>query len=104
MKTTIKLTKTGVITLITFTLVSTSLQAVEARSQPTISAKKTIKLYQLKTCIVSNEELGSMGDYIRFVYQNQEIKVCCKPCIKKFKKNPKKYLKLLDKATKKKTK
>ena len=63
MKTIIKLTKLGVITLITFTLVSTSLQTVEARNRPTTSAKKTIKPYQLKTCIVSNEELGSMGDY-----------------------------------------
>ena len=50
------------------------------------------KPYALKTCIVSDNELGSMGDPVSFVYKGQEYKVCCKPCIKKFKKNPDKYL------------
>jgi hypothetical protein len=48
--------------------------------------------YPLKTCVVSGNELGSMGKPITKVYQNQEIKLCCKPCIKKFEANPAKYL------------
>ncbi len=48
--------------------------------------------YPLKTCLVSGNELGSMGKSITKVYQDQEIKLCCKPCIKKFDANPAKYL------------
>lgn len=50
------------------------------------------KPYTLKTCIVSDNKLGSMGDEQRMVYNGQEVKFCCKPCIAKFKKNPEKYL------------
>ena len=51
------------------------------------------KPYPLDTCIVSDNELGSMGDPISYNYNGQEVKFCCKPCIKKFKKDPEKYLK-----------
>lgn len=78
--------------------------STEVTVKPSISAKKKAKPYLLKKCIVSDEDLGSMGDPIIFVYKGQEIKVCCKPCIKKFKKNPKKYIKLLTEKTKKKSK
>ncbi len=50
------------------------------------------KSYPLKTCIVTDNDLGSMGDEQRIVYQGQEIKFCCKPCEAKFLKNPEKYL------------
>jgi len=50
------------------------------------------KPYPLKTCIVTENDLGSMGDEQRIVYQGQEIKFCCKPCEAKFLKNPAKYL------------
>jgi hypothetical protein len=41
---------------------------------------------------VDNNELGSMGKVVTKVYNDQEIKLCCKPCIKKFDANPAKYL------------
>ncbi len=50
------------------------------------------KPYPLKTCIVTENDLGSMGDEQRIVYQGQEIKFCCKPCEAKFLGNPVKYL------------
>ena len=50
------------------------------------------KPYPLKTCIVTENDLGSMGDEQRIVYQGQEIKFCCKPCTKKFAADPAKYL------------
>jgi YHS domain-containing protein len=53
--------------------------------------------YPLKTCVVSGNELGSMGKPITQVYNGQEIKLCCKPCIKKFDANPAKYLSKLKK-------
>lgn len=56
-----------------------------------------VKPYPLKTCLVSGNELGSMGKPITKVYNGQEIKFCCKPCIKKFEANPAKYLAKLPK-------
>jgi len=48
---------------------------------------------QLATCPVSGEKLGSdMGKPYVFVYQGQEVKLCCKGCLKDFNKTPEKYL------------
>jgi len=54
--------------------------------------KKTTAPYPLKTCIVTDNALGSMGDEQRITHQGREIKFCCKACIAKFQKNPAKYL------------
>ena len=51
-----------------------------------------VKPYLKKTCIVSGNKLGSMGIPVRMVREGQEIKFCCKPCIKKFNVDPTKYL------------
>ena len=51
-----------------------------------------VKPYLKKTCIVSGNKLGSMGIPVRMVREGQEIKFCCKPCIKKFSADPTKYL------------
>jgi hypothetical protein len=50
------------------------------------------KAYPLKVCIVTDNDLNSMGGAITRVYNGQEIKFCCKPCIKKFEAKPAKYL------------
>ncbi|MBC8325476.1 MAG: hypothetical protein H8E27_07605 [Verrucomicrobia subdivision 3 bacterium] len=50
------------------------------------------KAYPLKTCIVSDNDLKSMGDPVVIVHEGQQIKFCCKPCIKKFKNDPAKFL------------
>ncbi|MBC8245890.1 MAG: hypothetical protein H8E20_16060 [Verrucomicrobia bacterium] len=50
------------------------------------------KSYPLDVCIVSGNKLGSMGDPYKFEHEGREIKLCCKPCIRKFNKNPEKYL------------
>lgn len=55
-------------------------------------AEAATKPYPLKVCIVSGNELGSMGKVITKTHGDQEIKLCCKPCIKKFDKEPAKYL------------
>ena len=52
----------------------------------------SLKPYPLDVCIVSDNELGSMGDPVPYNHQGQQIKFCCKPRIKKFKANPDKYL------------
>jgi hypothetical protein len=56
------------------------------------------KPYPLKTCVVTDEKLGDMGDAYVFVHEGREIKLCCKSCLKDFKKDPAKYLKKIDEA------
>ena len=58
--------------------------------------KEAAKPYPLDTCIVSGEKLNEMGKPFVFIYQGQEIKLCCKDCKKKFDKEPAKYLKKLE--------
>jgi YHS domain-containing protein len=68
-----------------------------SEAKPTDTAKDApVKAYPLKVCIVSDNDLDSMGEQASFIYQGQTIKVCCKPCIAKFEKNPAKYLKKLE--------
>jgi hypothetical protein len=50
------------------------------------------KPYPLDVCIVTDNDLGSMGDEQVMVYEGQTIKFCCKPCEAKFLKRPAKYL------------
>ncbi|MGN6552443.1 MAG: hypothetical protein ACTHLW_01750 [Verrucomicrobiota bacterium] len=55
--------------------------------------------YPLTTCIVSGEKLGEMGSPHVFTYQDREIKLCCKSCLKKFNQDQAGYLKKLDAAS-----
>ena len=67
--------------------------------------------YPLKTCVVSGEALGSMGDYVNYVHKeagkpDRIVRFCCDGCIDDFKKEPARFLKKIDdaaaaKATKK---
>ena len=62
-----------------------------------IAEEQQAKPYPMDTCVVSGEKLGEMGDPYVFTYEGQEIKLCCKNCLKKFDKDPQTYLKKLDK-------
>ena len=64
-----------------------------------VAAAKT-KPDLLTTCPVSGEKLGEMGKSYVFVYQGQEIKLCCSGCKKDFDKAPAKYLKKIRAADK----
>ena len=46
----------------------------------------------LPTCPVSGDKLGEMGKPYVFVYQGQEIKLCCSGCKKDFDANPAKFV------------
>src|SRR5438093_6234098 len=59
------------------------------------------KPYTLKTCPVSDEKLGDMGDPYVFTHEGREIKLCCKGCLKDFNKDSAKYIKKIEKAEKK---
>jgi hypothetical protein len=68
---------------------------------PAPVADPTLKPYPLKTCVVSGEELGSMGKPIVIAHEGREIKFCCKGCDGKFLKDPKPYVAKLEAAEKK---
>ena len=64
--------------------------------------------YPLKTCLVSDESLGSMGDAIPYVHRvagkpDRVVFFCCEGCTDDFKADPAKYLKKVDDAAKSKS-
>ena len=52
--------------------------------------------YPLKVCVVSGEELGGMGEPYVHEHNGTVVKFCCKPCLKKFNKDPGTYLAKLE--------
>ena len=58
------------------------------------------KPYPLEKCVVSDEKLGEMGKPYVFTHEGREIKLCCKSCLKDFKKDPAKYVKKIEQADK----
>lgn len=68
--------------------------------KPEAKAEKA-KAYPLKTCVVSDEKLGEMGEPYVFTHEGREYKLCCKSCLKSFKKEPAKFLKKVEEAEKK---
>lgn len=84
MKTHIKLLIIGV------ALCSLNLQAADTKPD------------KLTTCPVSGEKLnGDMGKPLVFIYQGQEVQLCCKGCKKDFDKDPAKYIAKIRAADKK---
>ena len=61
------------------------------------------KPYTLDKCIVSDEKLGAdpaMKPYV-FTHEGREIKLCCKSCLKDFKKDSAKFVTKIEAAEKK---
>jgi hypothetical protein len=58
---------------------------------------KNAKPYPLDTCVVSDEKFEHGKPYV-FVHEGQQIKLCCKDCLKDFKKDPAKYMKKIQDA------
>ena len=53
-------------------------------------------VWPLNTCVVTGEELGSMGDPIVKVYDGREVRYCCAGCIKTFEKGKEAFLQKAD--------
>ncbi len=56
--------------------------------------------YPLKTCVVSGEELASMGDRVAYKWGDTEVQFCCPDCVKEFEKDPAKFVAMVKAATK----
>ena len=91
-------------------LTSTVLLAALLATPMGFSAEKSDKKsdkpkpYPLDKCVVSDEKLGEHGKPYVFTEDNQEVKLCCKSCLKDFKKDKAKYMKKIESAEKKETK
>jgi len=48
--------------------------------------------YPLETCVISGQELGSMGEPINYVVANRLVKFCCAGCDKTFEEMPAQHL------------
>ncbi|MCW1883847.1 YHS domain-containing protein [Luteolibacter flavescens] len=75
--------------------------AAPASSTAKVAKKKVAakpKPYPLKTCLVTDDGLDDMDERVSTVYEGQTFEFCCKPCLKKFNKNPGKYVRALAKA------
>ena len=78
---------------------SAGVYSVRAQDKP---AEAKPKPYPLKTCVVTDEEIGKDPDMKphTFTYKGQEVKLCCKGCLKDFEKEPAKYLKKIENGQK----
>ena len=84
-------TITAILTISSAALLLTGCASTEAGNAAT-----NTKPYPLQVCIVTDNDLGSMGTPVTLVYEGQTVKFCCKPCVKKFKAEPQKYLSKLN--------
>jgi YHS domain-containing protein len=77
-----------------YSLITTGLLLLASCSTPssTQTANSGVKPYPLQVCIVTGNDLESMGGAITKVHSGQQIKFCCEPCVEKFDANPAKYL------------
>lgn len=66
--------------------------AMAVVEKPTEEQLKGTKEYTLKTCLVSGEELGSMGEPLLMLVGDQQVKLCCDHCVPDFKKDTAKIM------------
>lgn len=91
----------------TFLLLATLLglagTSIAAGSKTSDTGKRAADDYPLTTCVVSDEPLGSMGDFVAYTHREpgkpgRTIRFCCEGCIEDFRLEPAKYLKKMDAA------
>ena len=69
-----------------------------AKDQPAQEQTAKAKPYPLDVCFISDEKFDEDDGPEIYVYQGQELKFCCKKCLKKFKADPEKYMKTFEEA------
>ncbi|MHC4208870.1 MAG: hypothetical protein ACYTE6_01135 [Planctomycetota bacterium] len=60
--------------------------------------ERQLPYYPLKTCVVSAEPLGSMGEPVNYVHNNRLVRLCCKGCLPAIRNDPAAYLGILNGA------
>jgi len=86
-------------------------ELVKATEKDAEWVKKAKADYPLKACVVSGDSFDSdeMGPPVDYIYKqagkpDRLVILCCKGCVKDFRKNPEKFLKKIDDAAAKKAK
>jgi YHS domain-containing protein len=95
---TMKQLKNLALLILAISLAGGALAALADEPKTEAKPKSKAKPYILKTCPVSGDKLGEMGDPYVFEFEGREIKLCCKACLKDFKKNSAKYVKKIEEA------
>jgi YHS domain-containing protein len=99
--------KPALLLIVSMALASCAAKApgTAAAAEPAVKSKKVAKsepkpkAYPLKSCLVTGDGLDEMDERVSTVYEGQTFEFCCKPCLKKFNKNPGKYVKALAKTS-----
>jgi hypothetical protein len=86
------ITAAAVASLGSLALVVSSCNRQEPAAVVATEVASPVTAYPLEVCLVSGEELGSMGEPTVLVHEGQEVKFCCDSCEPKFKADPEKYL------------
>ena len=97
-RTTMKKLKNLAAIILAMSIVGGALPGLAADQQAEAKSKAKPKPYLLKTCPVSGDKLGEMGKPYVFEFEGREIKLCCKSCLKDFKKDSAKFIKQIEKA------
>lgn len=85
---------------------ATGSSALAAETPAAVAADSAaVAAYPLTTCVVSGDKLeaGDMGPIIEYVHKEEGkpdrlVRLCCKGCVKDFKKDSAKFLKKIDDA------
>jgi len=90
-------------TLFVLALSGLALALQEPTAKPAAAAPEDARLiaeqgpsYPLTTCPISKESLDAMGKPSDLVHEGRLVRLCCKSCVKEFKKDPAATLKLID--------
>lgn len=54
--------------------------------------------YPLDTCVVTGQELGSMGEPVEVEHEGRKVLLCCAGCVGAFEADPERYVQKLDEA------
>jgi hypothetical protein len=82
-------------------LLSSMFLSVGALTAEDAKASEGSAGYPLTKGVVSDEVLGEMGKPVRIAHEGTDVYLCCKSCIKDFKKEPEKHVEKVRKAPKK---
>jgi hypothetical protein len=92
----------GALTMIGF-CTALPAHAADSKKEPAATAYGVPKDYPLKKCVVSGDTLGAHGKpSVAKAPDGTVVYLCCKECIKDFKKDPEKYAQMVKDARAKK--
>ena len=89
--------------ILTSLLCATALLALPSPGRAADKKADAAKPYPLDKCVVSGEKIGGDPDMKPHVFtvDGQEVKLCCKSCLKDFNKDKAKYMAKIQDAQKK---